>query len=87
MEYFQNILNINLLKNHILKDPICDWFNINQSNFKKDNPSDYKTIILEESNKYKTKLFEKIIELSQCINITTSYKNNEETYNLIIIDG
>ena len=84
MEYFQNILNINLLKNHILKDPICDWFNINQYNFKKDNPSDYKTIILEESNKYKTKLFEKIIELSQCINITTSYKNNEETYNLII---
>ena len=49
MEYFQNVLNINLLKNHILKDPICDWFNVYKSTFNKDNPSEYKTSILEEN--------------------------------------
>ena len=83
MEYFQNVLNINLLKNHILKDPICDWFNVYKSTFKKDNPSEYKTIILEESEKYKNKLFEKLIELSGFDKINISFKNNEETHTLI----
>lgn len=83
MEYFQNVLNINLLKNHILKDPICDWFNVYKSTFNKDNPSEYKTSILEESDKYKTKLFQKLIQLSGFDNINTSFKNSEETYTLI----
>lgn len=83
MEYFQNILNINLLKNHILKDPICDWFNVYKSTFNKDNPSEYKTTILEESEKYKTKLFQKLIQLSGFDNINISFKNSEETHTLI----
>ena len=83
MEYFQNVLNINLLKNHILKDPICDWFNVYKSTFNKDNPSEYKTSILEESDKYKTKLFQKLIQLSGFDNINISFKNSEETHTLI----
>jgi len=30
MEYFSIPFNISLLKNHILKDPIIDWFNIQE---------------------------------------------------------
>ena len=48
MEYFQNQINMFLLKNHILKDPICDWFNINNELYEKDKPSHYKNLILNE---------------------------------------
>ena len=69
MEYFQNQINISLLKNYILKDPICDWFNINNELYEKDKPSHYKNLILNESNKYKQDLFEKIVIMSGLNNI------------------
>ena len=34
MEYFSIPFDVSLLKNHILKDPIVDWFNIKE---KEDN--------------------------------------------------
>ena len=58
MEYFSNPFNSSLLKNHILKDPIIDWFNIQENHkdnkYKKDNHSFYKTFIIKETNDYKS---------------------------------
>lgn len=63
MEYFSEPFQISLLKNHILKDPIIDWFNIQSSinnKYKKDNNSYYKDYIIKESNEYKINLLQKI---------------------------
>tara|TARA_B100000214_G_scaffold372191_2_gene349967 strand:+ start:3740 stop:5374 length:1635 start_codon:yes stop_codon:yes gene_type:complete len=93
MEYFQNQINISLLKNYILKDPICDWFNINNELYEKDKPSHYKNLILNESNKYKQDLFEKIVIMSGLNNINLTNKDHNETEilirdnNPIIING
>ena len=52
MEYFSEPFQISLLKNHILKDPIIDWFNIqdyiNNKRFIKDTKSYYKDYIIKE---------------------------------------
>ena len=45
MEYFSKKIEFSLLKNHILKDPLCDWFEIQSylhQKFKKDDESYYK---------------------------------------------
>jgi hypothetical protein len=88
MEYFSNKIEFNLLKNHILKDPLCDWFEIQSylyQNFKKDDQSYYKNHILTTSNKYREDLFKEIIKKSN-LNLklnstidqtTTSIKNND----------
>ena len=52
MDYFSNDINMNLLKNHIMKDPLLDWYNIqDESDYQKDEESEYKRYILKESNK------------------------------------
>ena len=88
MEYFSNKIEFSLLKNHILKDPLCDWFEIQShlyQNFKKDDQSYYKNHILTTSNKYREDLFKDIIKKSN-LNLklnstidqtTTSIKNND----------
>ena len=79
MEYFSNHINFNLLKNHILKDPLIDWFNIqeyhNNHIFERDGSTYYREYILKESKKYKEKLLQQIIDRSQLdIPIYTCYK-------------
>ena len=60
MEYFLEYNEFHLLKNYILKDPICDWFEIQKyrgnNTYIKDKPSFYKNFILRESQKYKNNL-------------------------------
>ena len=54
MDYFSKPFSICLLRNHILKDPIIDWFNINESlnkKYKRDTNTFYKDFILI-SNKF-----------------------------------
>jgi hypothetical protein len=60
MDYFSNPFSICLLRNHILKDPIIDWLNINESlnkNYKRDNNTFYKDFILKEWTEYKQTFF------------------------------
>jgi len=66
MEYFSQPFNISLLKNHILKDPIIDWFNIISTKnklYQKDKISYYQDFILKESKEYKNNYIQKIKEL------------------------
>lgn len=68
MEYFSQPFDINLLKNHILKDPIIDWYNIISTkldSFQKDKKSSYRDLILKESSQYKSNLIENIKEISK----------------------
>ena len=68
MEYFSQPFDINLLKNHILKDPIIDWYNIISTKldgFQKDKKSSYRDLILKESSQYKSNLIENIKEISK----------------------
>lgn len=68
MEYFSQPFDINLLKNHILKDPIIDWYNIMSTKldgFQKDKKSSYRDLILKESSQYKSNLIENIKEISK----------------------
>ena len=65
MEYFSNPYQISILKNHILKDPLIDWFNIQEYIHKeclleRDEKSYYKEFIIKESSRYKDELFQKI---------------------------
>ena len=57
MEYFLKYNEFKLLKNYILKDPICDWFEIQEyrgdNSYQKDKSSYYKDYIIKESQKYK----------------------------------
>lgn len=65
MDYFSNDINMNLLKNHIMKDPLLDWYNIqDESDYQKDEESEYKRYILKESNKYKENLLRAIVKVS-----------------------
>ena len=88
MEYFSNKIEFSLLKNHILKDPLCDWLEIQSLlylKFKKDDESYYKNHILTTSNKYREDLFKDIIKksklnlkLNNTIDQTTTHiKNND----------
>ena len=72
MEYFSKPFHINILKNHILKDPIIDWFNIQDyinHKYIKDPISHYKKFIIKESSDYKKKIIKKIKDSSKLINI------------------
>ena len=68
MEYFFDTINFYLLKNYILKDPLIDWFNIQEylenPKYIRDNQSYYKKYIIKESNEYKNKLLDEIINKS-----------------------
>ena len=62
MEYFYKKNHFHLLKNYILKDPLSDWFNIQEylknEEYKKDESSHYKDYIIKESNRYKIDLLQ-----------------------------
>lgn len=66
MEYFSIPFNISLLKNHILKDPIIDWFNIQEvlikDSYKRDQNTYYKDFIIKEYNTYKDNFFNNLIK-------------------------
>ena len=68
MEYFAKTTKFRLLKNHILKDPLLDWYTIKDeyepNQYYKDESSNYKDYIIRESTQYKERLLEQIIESS-----------------------
>ena len=81
MEYFSQPFNINLLKNHILKDPIIDWFNIISIkfyNFTKDKKSNYRNLILKESTEYRNNLIDEIRKMSKINEISYSVNGTKE---------
>ena len=56
MEYYSNVINMSLLKNHINNDPIIDWFeiqNIKNVVYEKDKNNYFKNYILKETKRYK----------------------------------
>ena len=55
----------NILKNYIVNDPICDWFELNNQTYEKDKITHYVTFIKREASIYKNKILRKIKELSQ----------------------
>ena len=67
VDYFLKYNHFSLLKNYILKDPLCDWFEINNGNglYQKDDNSYYKDYIIKESNAYKERVLTEIRELSK----------------------
>ena len=80
MEYFFDKIHFHLFKNYILKDPLCDWFNIQNymSNYEyeEDEPTYYQKYIVKESADYKLRLLKKIKELS-CLDIPFETGINE----------
>ena len=80
-DYFLKYNHFGILKNYILKDPLCDWFEIQTNNplYQKDNNSYYKDYIIKESNSYKENLFREIKELSKLnIPLITSEERTKE---------
>jgi len=82
MEYFSTPFHISLLKNHILKDPIIDWFNIKgklDDNYKKDNNTIYKETIIKEYDNFKKNFFKYLIYKSNLdVKHTTSIEDTEK---------
>ena len=66
-DYFLKYNHFSILKNYILKDPLCDWFEIHKDHslYQKDNNSYYKEYIIKESEAYKEKVFREIKGLSK----------------------
>lgn len=65
MNNFSKYQHFPILKNYILKDPLCDWFEIqDNANFVKDENTYYKDYILKESTSYRDTILKKILELS-----------------------
>ena len=65
MEYFAKIIDMNLLKNHINRDPIIDWFeiqNIRTTHFTKDKNNYFRKYILNETIYYKNKFLNNLKE-------------------------
>jgi hypothetical protein len=63
MDFLKGIRNINILKNHIFRDPLCDWFEIQSykyNTFQKDPPTKYKEFIINETNKFRKKIMDYI---------------------------
>ena len=82
MDYFSTPFSISLLRNHILKDPLIDWLNINESlnnNYKRDNNTFYKDFILKEWEEYKLN-FLKILKqkANKNIPINSSVEQTQE---------
>ena len=53
MEYFAKTINMNLLRNHISRDPIIDWFeiqNLRNTIFSKDKNNYFRKYILNENS-------------------------------------
>jgi len=68
MEYFFDKIHFHLFKNHILKDPLCDWLNIKNyispGEYEEDEETYYKKYIVKESTDYKLRLLKKIKEIT-----------------------
>lgn len=93
MEYFSIPFNISLLKNHILKDPLSDWFNIQsvlvKDSYNKDKNTQYKEFILNEYNNYRNNFFYALIkkygkDIPKSNNVEITHKMIKEKYNLIL---
>ena len=66
VDYFLKYNHFSVLKNYILKDPLCDWFEITKNaSYQKDENSYYKDYIIKESNSYKEKVLKEIRGLSK----------------------
>ena len=83
MDYFSKPFNISLIKNHILKDPIIDWFNIQEvldgGKYKKDKNTFYKDFILKEWNEYRVNFLKKLkTKANTNIPINTSIEETEK---------
>lgn len=79
MEYFLKYPNFNVLKNNIMKDSLCDWFEINNDKYMKDENNFYKNHIVKEAQNYKIKILKKILELSELnIPLKTSFNQTKE---------
>ena len=82
VDYFLKYNYFSVLKNYILKDPLCDWFEITKNeSYQKDENSYYKDYIIKESNSYKEKVLKEIRGLSK-LNIPLK-TNVEKTKELI----
>ena len=89
MEYFNERYEMDLLKNHIFRDPICDWFeiqNIKNIIYNKDKNNYFRKYILNETISYKNKFFnnlkKKILEIHPN-KIIYKYTGTDETIHLI----
>ena len=64
MDYFSYPFHISTLKNHILKDPLCDWYNIQDfignTDYVKDKANHYNDFIMGDSNRYRNNLINDI---------------------------
>jgi len=86
MEYFSKNIHFNLLKNYILKDPVCDWFTIQEflknPLYKRDKENEFNKYINEKSLTFKDNL----INIFKDNIHKKSYKlvnNNNETLDFI----
>ena len=74
MEYLKKYPDFSIFKNHILKDPILDWYELNNLKYDKDDITDYKTFISKQSENYKIDLLKKIRDKSKIdIPLKTSF--------------
>ena len=64
MEYFLEYPKFRILKNHIMKDPLCDWFEINSGKYQRDEKNIYHDFIRKNANEYKNNILENILKLS-----------------------
>jgi hypothetical protein len=80
MDYFSKYLQFPILKNHILKDPLCDWFEIqDNAELIKDDDTYYKEYILKESTNYRDTVLRKILEMSGLdIPLYTTFNQTKE---------
>ena len=83
MEYFSTPFDVSLLRNHIMKDPILDWFNIqerlNKGLYERDMVSSYKEFILNEWKHFKNNFFDELIKKSgQNVSKESSIEMTEE---------
>ena len=65
MDYNLKYNHFHILRNYIVKDPICDWFEINKHKYIQDENTYYKDYIRKESKHYKLSVLKKIKELSR----------------------
>jgi hypothetical protein len=64
MEYFLEYPKFRILKNHIMKDPLCDWFEINSNIYQRDEKNIYRDFIRKNAIEYKNNILKNILKLS-----------------------
>lgn len=79
MDYNSKYNHFHVLRNYIVKDPICDWFELNNHKYIQDNNTYYKDYILKESKNYKLNFLKKIKELSRLdVPLTPTFNQTKE---------